>query len=161
VDGEAFLIGDAETVTWRDLYRPIAEGLGFEFDAVPSVEPPDPVPGWRQLYVDPFRTSELGQAISTRVPSWVKAGIRRPIRLARAVRRRTTQQAFSVSAPAGPAISEEILTLQRCRWRLPNDKAVRALGYAPPVSFGEACERSVAWLLDQFADDAQRAVRAG
>ena len=29
-DGRAFLIGDEETVTWADLYRPIAKALGFE-----------------------------------------------------------------------------------------------------------------------------------
>src|ERR1700674_1357618 len=44
IDGEAFLIGDRETVTWRDLYRPIADALGCDLDKVPSFSPPEVKP---------------------------------------------------------------------------------------------------------------------
>jgi hypothetical protein len=50
---------------------------------------------------------------------------------------------------ARPFVTPEIAALQRCRWRLPNDKAVRLLGYDPPVTFAEGCRRSLDWLLAQ------------
>ena len=46
IDGEAFLLGEEETVTWRDLYRPIVEALGVEIDLIPSVAY-GPERGWK------------------------------------------------------------------------------------------------------------------
>ena len=34
VDGEAFLLGDRERMTWADLYRPIAAALGFDLESI-------------------------------------------------------------------------------------------------------------------------------
>src|SRR5262249_15339710 len=39
VDRETFLVSDGETVRWCDLYRPIAEAFGYDFDRVPSISP--------------------------------------------------------------------------------------------------------------------------
>jgi hypothetical protein len=36
--------------------------------------------------------------------------------------------------------------LHRCQYKLPHDKAARMLGYAPVVSFEEACRRTIGWL---------------
>nr|HMN30237.1 NAD-dependent epimerase/dehydratase family protein [Caldilineaceae bacterium] len=40
VDGEAMLVGDDEQVTWADLYRPVAETLGFELAQLPEAAIP-------------------------------------------------------------------------------------------------------------------------
>jgi nucleoside-diphosphate-sugar epimerase len=144
VNGETFLVSDAETVTWADLYRPLAAGLGFDFDAVPSVSPPDPVLTFKHRYIEPFRTSKAGATILRNVPSSAKTGLRRVVRLVRP-RRGAAAQTTTVTS-AGPAPTAEMIMLHRCRWRLPIDKAVRLLGYAPPVSFDEGCRRSVDWL---------------
>ena len=36
IDGQAFLVGDQETVTWADVYRPIATALGVDLDQLPK-----------------------------------------------------------------------------------------------------------------------------
>jgi hypothetical protein len=35
--------------------------------------------------------------------------------------------------------------LQQNRWKVPHDKAAKAIGYTPPVAFHEAMRRSFAW----------------
>jgi nucleoside-diphosphate-sugar epimerase len=146
IDGEVFLVGDEETVTWRDLYRPIAAALGYDFDAVPSIDFPEVRPGFKQRYIQPICMSEPGQAVLTRVPPGLKATFRRAVRLIR--RPRAARGTVSAVSGTAPQISAEMAALHRCRWRLPHDKAIRLLGYAPPVSFAEGCRQSVEWLLD-------------
>jgi nucleoside-diphosphate-sugar epimerase len=144
VDGEAFLVGDAEHVTWGDLYRPIAKALGIEFDAIPSVNPPEVPLGFRERFVEPMRSSELGQALLARLPHAPKAAAKRAYR---AGRRLVTPAPHRAEMPGNrPVVSAEITALHRCRWRLPHDKATRLLGYDPPVTFAEGCRRSVEWL---------------
>jgi nucleoside-diphosphate-sugar epimerase len=36
--------------------------------------------------------------------------------------------------------------LQTCDYRFPTTKARRVLGFEPPITFDEACRRTVAWL---------------
>jgi nucleoside-diphosphate-sugar epimerase len=147
IDREIFLVGDEETVTWGDLYRPIADALGYDLDRVPSVDPPQSKPGFRELYVAPLLSSELGRALAPRVPAVLKQALRRAVRMARA-------RGPLVSAPAAaphqpPPVSAEMAALWCCRWRLPHDKARRLLGYTAPVPFEEGCRRSVAWLAER------------
>lgn len=143
IDGESFLIGDEEIVTWRDLYRPIADALGFDLDEVPSVPAPAMRPGARELYGAPLLSSELGRALVPRVPATLKRAARLGVRMARAPFRRRTSAASSCGSPA---VSPEMAALHCCRWRLPHDKARRLLGFAAPVPFEEGCRRSVAWV---------------
>ena len=156
VDGEAFLINDEETVTWADLYRPIATALGHDFDAVPSLPPPTSVrPGLKACYVDPVRSSRSGRALLNRVPAPVKAAIRRAARVTRDSG--AVQGVSSHATASGANISSEIAALHCCHWRLPHRKARERLGYVAPVPFDEACRRSVAWLVQRAA--AMRATR--
>jgi len=156
-DGEAFLVGDEEAVTWSDLYRPIAAALGYDFDALPSFNPTDPSPGFGRLYLEPLRSAETAQAIIRHVPAWMKSGIRSAMRVVRGTRSRERVPASGVDvAPEGavlqgrPAISDEIIALHRCAWRLPHDKARRLLGYRAPTTFDEGCRRSVQWLMAEW-----------
>jgi nucleoside-diphosphate-sugar epimerase len=150
IDGEVFLVGDEETVTWADLYRPMASGLGFDFDAVPSFSPPDVPLGVAKAYVDAIRSSELGQALIARLPPGSKALLRTAIRAARSRGARAPAPHVVVSANAGPTPTPEMIALHRCAWRLPNEHARRVLGYRPPVSFAEGCRRSVNWLATEW-----------
>jgi nucleoside-diphosphate-sugar epimerase len=155
VDGETFLVGDAETVRWSDLYRPIAEAFGADFDAVPSVSPPVPKATFKQLYVNPLRTSPMAQTILTRMPPRLKDSIKSPLRIARRLLRRGAAPAAPIPASAAvpqTSVTPEIAALHRCAWRLPNDKAARMLGYSAPISFAEGCRRSIEWLKSR-ADD--------
>jgi len=147
IDGEVFLIGDRETVTWRDLYRPIADAVGRDLDEVPSFSPPEVKPGFKHLYIEPVRTSELGRAVIAHVPEGLKSAVKRAVRTIRRRRPRRDRGEQAASPRGRPDVSPEFAALQRCGWRLPNDKAHRRLGYDPPVSFAEGCRRSLDWLL--------------
>ena len=146
IDRDIFLVSDMETVRWCDLFRPIADAFGCDFDRVPSVSPADPAWSLRQLHLDPVRSSPLARRLSRSISPRVKDRVRDFLRLLRATSRRP--------APAQPAaaaccagVSPEIIALQRCTWKLPSDKAVRLLGYAPPIAFDEGCRRSIEWLI--------------
>jgi nucleoside-diphosphate-sugar epimerase len=155
VDGHAFLVGDRETVTWRDLYRPIANALGFDFDAVPSVSPPVVTPSFKERYIQPVRTAEATRWLLSNIPAPVKIEAKRKIRMLLRVAvpsrgdgpHAANQQSAGAATPS--LITPEIAALHRCQWRLPNDKAVRLLGYDPPVTFAEGCRHSINWLLTQ------------
>jgi 2-alkyl-3-oxoalkanoate reductase len=146
IDREIFLVGDEESVTWRDLYRPIAEAFGRDLDLVPSVAAPKDRAGAKELYLAPLLSSELGRAVVPYVPALLKDTLRRCVRLARATRGRPAPGA-GAGPRHGPCVTAEMAALHRCRWKLPHDKAKRMLGYAPPVPFAEGCRRSVGWLL--------------
>ena len=149
VDGETFLVGDAEMVRWRDLFRPIAAAYGVDFDVVPSVSPARaPQPTLNQRYIEPIRTSALAQTAMRLMPRDAKDSIKS------AVRRLRTAVTTSPQPRRAPQLSDvppEIAALQRCQWRLPHGKATRMLGYAPPVSFADGCRRSIEWLKHRDA----------
>jgi nucleoside-diphosphate-sugar epimerase len=146
VDGEAFLLGDEETVTWRELYRPLASACGFDFDAVPSLSPPELRPGVEQLYIEAIRTSEFGQAVIGHLPRGLKSSITRAARLARRLVQPADPGRAPLGVPEARFVPPEISALHRCRYRLPHAKAARLLGYVAPVSFAEGCRRSIEWL---------------
>jgi nucleoside-diphosphate-sugar epimerase len=152
-DNEVFLVNDRETVTWRDLYRPIADALGYDIDAVPSLSPPRDAGSFRGTYVAGLRSSDAARWLSSRVPAPVKARVKQAVRRLRgpAPRPPDARPAATASTDvASPVVPREIADLQRCRWRLPHDKAVQMLGYDPPVSFATGCQRSVEWLLRRY-----------
>jgi nucleoside-diphosphate-sugar epimerase len=165
VDGEAILVSDAETVTWRDLYQPIATALGYSLDNVPSVSPPSPAMGWRQKYYQPFKSSDFGKAVLRAVPESAKASLRKIKRTLRGRRLSIDESRGAIVSGGGPPTpgssentlppqrtpqpTAEMIALQRCHWRFPNDKARAALGYTAPVTFEEGCRRSVEWLLEE------------
>jgi 2-alkyl-3-oxoalkanoate reductase len=156
IDGEAFLVSDAETVRWCDLFRPIADAFGFAFDRVESVSPPDPAYSFKQRNIDPLRASPVLRALGRSIAPELKAkakGVLRAIRGIRAAAPAAPQVAAAHPASRGRAasVTPEIIALQRCRWKLPNDKAVRLLGYAPPITFDEGRRRSIEWLVARFA----------
>lgn len=138
-DGQAFLIGDLETITWRDFYRPIAEALGMDLTQVRRVTSRGLEPG------DP----EAGQLVRIRgalslLPGSVGSALR-AIHAAWQAQRSSSSPWTRPVPPELPVTMEKAL-LHQCRFKLPSTKAAKTLGYAPPVSFDEACRRSVGWL---------------
>jgi nucleoside-diphosphate-sugar epimerase len=161
IDREVFLVSDEETVTWADLYRPIAEGLGFNFDEVASFSPPPQKTGFKP-YVEALRGSRTGSAILARTPQRVKRAVRAAARRVRGA----PLPPSPAPAPAerrrvGPVPTEEMITLHRCQWRLPHDKARRVLGYTAPISFEEGCRRSIEWLETEWLPARTQAVENG
>lgn len=134
VDGEAFLLGEEETVTWRGFYRPVVEALGFEIDRIPSVAY-RPEPNWR------IQTRQALQAL----PEPLRRGMRAA---SRTMRNSVSPPSSPWQRPAerGPTVTLEKAMLHRCHVKLPWTKARDRLGYRPIVSFAEGCRRSIAWL---------------
>jgi nucleoside-diphosphate-sugar epimerase len=141
--GEAFLVGDTETITWRDFLLPIADHLGFSPDAFANLHPQIIQPDRDTLRSRITRTKVyqfLGDSISARIKRLAAANLTawpEPVRRVNAWHQRR---------PATAAVTSEVMLLQQCDWKLSNGKATRILGYHPPVSFAEGMEISLGWV---------------
>ena len=144
VDGNAFLLGDAETVTWADLYRPIAHALGFDSIPLPNVDHVPQRGNLREL-ARAFERSRPGRAIASLIPKRVRRGIRAAMSPVLPVNASPWAIPTAPLSPL-PAATLEMSLLYRCAWKLPDAKARRLLGYRPRVSFAEGCRRTIGWL---------------
>ena len=140
VDREIFLLGDAETVTWRALVSPIAAALGRDVDAMPQ-------PSSTEI----LRTETIGlRRLMFRFARYIFGKLpRRAAHALRAVRGASEEHRQGADPFLGADrrdFSRELALLHSCSVRLPLAKAERMLGYRPPISFDEGCRRSVAWL---------------
>lgn len=135
VAGEAFLINDAERVTWRELAIAVTDALGVDVDQIPQpsaaeiLESREPVV--KRLIV-PAAKALIG-ILPKRIAEAQRAA-------RRALRGKTAEEVRAFE------YSKELALLHSCRVRLPSDKAERMLGYKAPISFAEGCRRSVEWL---------------
>jgi nucleoside-diphosphate-sugar epimerase len=142
--GEAFLIGDAEEVKWRDFLVPIAVACGggehsFREIAVKDLPPHEtPAPLQRLMAIPAIRRAALHvpdrakRLVKSLAGSWPEPGL--------------PPSAWSLADPPAPRLTAELGELMQCRWRLPHTKAAHLLGYTPGVPFAEGLRRSLAWL---------------
>ena len=146
-DGQAFLVGDAETINWADLYTPIAHALGFDLNEVPNLEYVKPPRLNLNSLIRKVRTSHRARHLRKIVPKALR----------RAIRAALTREAPPLSPwadrtqtrnrpPASPQATLEMALLYRCPYKLPHAKAQQVLGYEPVVSFAEASRRTLGWL---------------
>jgi nucleoside-diphosphate-sugar epimerase len=144
IAGAAFIVGDAETVTWREFLVPIAQHLGLAAGAFAEL----PVPTFAAE-----RESKL--AAFTLTPAYGKVTGLMPDRVKRLTK--ALLRAWPAPPPPGtvwtrrpttppPALTHELALLQQCTWKLPHARATERLGYAPPVAFAAGLRRSLAWL---------------
>jgi nucleoside-diphosphate-sugar epimerase len=134
-DRQAYLIGDAETITWADLYRPIAHALGYNLASI--------CVSMQNSHISPserLRHSVLLRACFARLPNAVRTGLR-----ASYLEWRGSPEGLRQTRTE--AVTEERAALHTCRTRLPCEKARRQLGYVPIVDFEEACRRTLAWMV--------------
>jgi nucleoside-diphosphate-sugar epimerase len=144
-DAQAFIVGDAETVTWADLYRPIAEALGFDVRSVPNATEMESPPSWK----DRFHAFRSRPAVKSKLALL-------PMRLRRTLETALSSTAVTYPSPwshpsivvsrTGPTASREMALLYRCATKLPHSKAAETLGYRPVVAFQEGCRRTLEWL---------------
>ena len=139
--GKTFLVGDEETVTWRDFYAAICQHLNaVEPASVPAremtairefslVEKVRGISGMQKVL--PLIPDPLKRAVKGALSGWSEKEKPSPWRL---------RQAGSIE------LSSEMNALQQCQWRLPHKRAAEELGYRAPVSFEEGMRRSLAWL---------------
>jgi nucleoside-diphosphate-sugar epimerase len=141
-DGEAFIVGDAETVTWRDLYENVAGALGLSPNEIHRVSPPRFNKGLKER-VDKFRSLGATQAALPFFPPKLK----RSVKAALNAWPETPAAATAINS-SGPSLNVtlEMSELHQCGYKLPHEKAEQLLGYKPIVSFAEGCRRSIGWL---------------
>jgi hypothetical protein len=130
-------LGDAEAVTWRDLYLPICEALGYDLDGLPTPKMADAVDE-RPSLAQRVRAMNSYQSLRLIVPRPARGAVKAAIREMR--RPLSTENAASYS------VTLERALLHTSSYRPPFARAERELGYCPPVTFDEGCRRSVEWL---------------
>lgn len=142
IDREVFLVGDQEKVTWADLYRPIAEALGYDLAEVPEGDIRDEKLSWFD-HLEPIRVSKPVQGFLSIFPH--------KLRLAAFLAYQTILEPQTAPFTALPkqqrtVLPHEMALLYSCQYKLPYKKATRMLGYQPLATFQEACWRTVGWL---------------
>jgi nucleoside-diphosphate-sugar epimerase len=142
VDREAFLIGDPEEVTWLNFYSSIADALHIDSRTIHLVEAPEFKKSWSDR-IDSLRASATAQSLMPVVPARIKRAAKAALN---GFKRPPIVSPWEFPEPPQPRITQEMALLHQCRWRFPNDKARRCLGYSPIVTFEEGCRRSVRWL---------------
>jgi len=137
-----YLIGDNETVSWRDFYHSIADGLGLDPSSIVQI---DRLPAFKRS-----ASAQVQRVVAS-------PGVQRLLPLIPGALKRTTKQfiaatqtppspnAWRLPAKSSPRITEELALLQQCTWKFSHQPAAERLGYKPKVSFKEAIDRSLAW----------------
>jgi nucleoside-diphosphate-sugar epimerase len=144
-NGEAFLVGDDEQVTWRTFYEEIAIALGANVDSIPEIRNLKFPPTWFSRLLAYVRDIENDRYRN------------RTLRLMGLVERRLFPSSWETSSaadnglaralpPTTYQVTENMALLHRCQYKLPHGKARRLLGYMPLVSFEEGIRRSIGWL---------------
>ncbi len=141
-DGEAFLVGDQECVTWADLYRPIAEALGFNLDDIPEGEI-EGDPSAVVTYLQKFRHLKVVQSAMALLPKKIRWAAFNALN---SWMEGLPPTPWERPDKQEPVISKEMALLYQCQYQFPFEKARKILGYKPVVSFPEACRRTIGWL---------------
>lgn len=142
--GQAYLVGDAETVTWADFYGRTCDALGLGRERIHQVPVPNfPPRNWLDR-LDGVRSSPLAQRMIAQVPRRLKRVAKGALK---GLKPEAQPNPWHLPAAArGPGPTPEMVLLQQCGYRLPHVKAERQLNYQPPVSFAEGLDRTLAWL---------------
>jgi 2-alkyl-3-oxoalkanoate reductase len=140
----AYLVGDAERVTWSDFYHRVSAALGLDPAAIHRLSDAPVFRRTSRETVARLVASRGVQALLPAAPARLKQFGKHLLAAATA----PAPVSDSWSLPAGPAprITQELALLQQCRWQLPSDRAAARLGYRPVVDFPTALQRSLAWL---------------
>jgi len=139
----AFYVADSTCMTWREFYQPLAQALGFDmsdFREVPAAGMPTRSLRDRVAWAKQVPASRMILPMfSRRLKDAVKAGLERytapPI-----------ASGFLLPQAPSPSADYEISQLHTCATRLPMDRAVEVLGYAPPLGAAQGLDRSARWL---------------
>jgi 2-alkyl-3-oxoalkanoate reductase len=157
-----FIVTDGERVTWLDLYSSLAEAVGVDIAAVPSIE----TEALARIFQEQRNTqwkmagkrfaTELRQSLPSSVISTAREIL--PKRVVNAIKPLWASfQApgfYTTLSESGKqpklVIDQEIASWQYCHYMLPIDKACSVLGYEPQVTFAEACRRTRDWIRFAF-----------
>ncbi len=142
--GHPYLVSDAETVTWRDLYHATANRWRVETSLIHAIATPaSPARTWSDR-LNTIRVMPATQQMIAALPSGLKSVVKGAVA---GCKPPTTPNPWQ-SPDNTPLIlpSREMVLLQQCRHRFPQDRASKHLAYTPIVSFEEGLDRTLAWI---------------
>jgi len=141
--GQSFLVGDAETIRWRDLYQRAAAALGIDASSIHRIESPAPPRRTWMDRMEGIRTLPRVQRVIARIPGRLKGAAKGALR---GFAPAQAPSPWRFPPRKRPVPTREMVLLQQCDYRLPGDKARRLLGYEPVVSFDEGFQRTFDWI---------------
>lgn len=140
----AYLVGDAEVITWEELYHTVAVALGLDPRRIHRLATlPDFLPSTQEKIAD-LVAHPVTQIFLPTMPSSLKR-IGKQF-LAAVASSAPPPDSWQLPALPAPRVTQELALLQTCRWSLPSRLAHQRLGYTPVVDFSTALTRSLAWL---------------
>lgn len=144
VNGEAFIVGDDENVTWQDLYAPIVEVMGQSWAAdVHRVGGVPPQSSAARLLQDVRRSSPV-QGFRKHLPQRLKNAAFAAIDSL--CEKAKEDSPFAAQSVRNIDVTREMTLLQQCENKLSHVKSERRLGYRPKVSFEAGMAGTLAWL---------------
>lgn len=142
--GRPYLVGDAEEVSWHDLYAMTAKALGIGMETIHHLPvPPAPVRKVSDVLGE-FRARPSTQRLIAAVPRKIKGFGKGALA---GLRPQAPPNPWQLP-PSSPSLfpSREMVLLQQCRHRFPQGRAAQFIGYKPVVSFEEGLRRTMAWI---------------
>ncbi len=139
-DGQAFMVRDRESYTWKQFYQPFMEALGFDINAIKNIS------------VTTYKTKNLAQSLEG-LPYLQALKPYLPSRLKRLLK--ASLEAWNPPAetptwylpkPQAPDIDYEMAELFSNRWTFPQIKAQELLSYTPPINHERAVQACIEWL---------------
>lgn len=149
IDGEAFIVGDDETITWRDFYHPIAEALGFDLHKIPNATYRQTIKSKKERakeILDSYPSRKILSLFPDKLVNATKAGVSALLASPQQHLSSWTFTKLQEKSPQ-PVATLEMALLHQCQYKLAHTKARKILGYHPGVSFAEASRRTVGWLV--------------
>ncbi len=140
-EGQAFIVRDEHSYTWRQFYTPFVTGLGFELDAIQNLNAAPALEKTKLLHRIP--SIPYLEKLKPHVPARMKRILKASLAAWDEPPSSTTW--YLAKAPA-PTIDSEMAALFANRWTLPQDKAKELLAYQPIVSHEQAVGATLEWL---------------
>lgn len=142
VNGKAFLLNDAENITWHHLYETIANTIGIDFNTIHNIEPTE-FRNTAQEKIAAIIAKPVIQKILPFIPGRAKRLTKAMIAAWDPI---PLPNAWALPNNHQPHINQELCELQQCNWKFPDFKARDVLKYAPSISFEEGMRRTLAWV---------------
>jgi 2-alkyl-3-oxoalkanoate reductase len=140
--GGAYLVGDAEVVTWRNFYRTLATEIGASVDAIQCV---DHIPEFSTTWGERAGRITAHPAVQFALPFVPHSLKRGAKKILSALLAAPKPDSWAIPEAPKPHVTREMADLQACEWKLPSTLAQTELGFARPVTFSEGMRRTAAW----------------
>ncbi len=138
-DGQAFMIRDRESYTWKQFYEPFIHALGFDIKAIKNLT--------YSLPSRPFIHSLQDLPVIQTLKSYLPCRLKRMVKASlEAWDPPTETSTWYLPHPKAPQVDYEMAELFSNRWTFPQTKAQELLNYTPPIQHERAVQACIEWL---------------